>query len=133
MFEIKVKTQFCAAHYLENYKGKCEELHGHNWKVEATVTAKKLDKIGMVIDFKELKKLLNEIVTSLDHKFLNKLPQFSKSNTTSEIIAKYIFVELKKKLVRFLGVKKAKIVKLSKVSVWEQDNSCAAYQETQKQ
>ncbi len=133
MFEVKVKTQFCAAHYLKNYKGKCEELHGHNWMVEAIVTAKKLDNKGMVIDFKELKKLLSDVVTSLDHKFLNELPQFSKSNTTSEIIAKYIFVELKKKLVRFLGVKKAKIVKLSSISVWEQDNSCATYQETQKQ
>jgi len=132
MFEVKAVSHFCAAHYLVEYKGKCESLHGHNWQVEAVIRSKRLDHRGIVIDFKDLKKLLNEILSGLDHKLLNDLSFFHKRNTTSEIIAQFIFAELKKKLAEFLGPRKARIIKLKEVAVWEQENSCAIYRETQK-
>ncbi len=129
MFEVKVITHFSAAHYLKEYKGKCEELHGHNWKVEVTVEAKKLDKKGMVIDFKELRRILNEVVMYMDHKFLNEIPPFLKYNTTSEVIAQYIFKEFKKKLIKYLKIKRTKAIRVKEVSVWEQGDSCAIYRE----
>jgi len=130
MFEIKSIVTFSAAHYLREYKGKCESLHGHNWRVEAKVFSKELDHRGMVIDFKDLKILLGDIISNLDHKLLNDIPYFSKQNTTSELIARYIFTELAAKLRKFLGAKKSKIVRLKEVAVWEQDNSCAVYRDT---
>ncbi|OPX29933.1 MAG: 6-carboxytetrahydropterin synthase QueD [Candidatus Omnitrophica bacterium 4484_171] len=130
MFEVKAIVTFSAAHYLKKYKGKCESLHGHNWRVEAKVSSKKLDYRGMVIDFKDLKSLLREITSELDHKLLNDIPYFSKQNTTSELIARYIFRELSAKLRKFLGAKKSKTVRLEEIAVWEQDNSCAVYRDT---
>ncbi len=124
MFEVKVISSFCAAHYLDNYKGKCELMHGHNWKVEVIIRSKRLDSRGMVIDFKDLKKFLNDILSRLDHKLLNELPFFRKKNTTSEQIAQYIFTELNKR------IKKMKNASLKEVVVWEQENSCAVYRET---
>lgn len=132
MFELKVISHFCAAHYLTKYKGECESLHGHNWRVEAVVCSNKLDYRGIVIDFKDLKKSLNEILLGLDHKLLNDLPFFHKSNTTSEIIAKFIFIKLKKKISKFLNSKDSKVVKLKEVIVWEQENSCAKYRESRQ-
>jgi len=127
MFEVKAIVTFSAAHYLRKYKGKCESLHGHNWRVEARVSSKKLDYRGIVVDFKDLKKLLKEITSELDHKLLNDIPYFSKHNTTSELIAQYIFRELSVKLRKFLGARQSKIAKLREIAVWEQDNSCAVY------
>ncbi len=118
MFELKVSTEFSAAHSLREYKGKCEELHGHNWKVELEVSSKGLDKAGMLVDFKELKYKLNKIIKRLDHQHLNKLPYFKKVNPTSENIAKYIFQELDKIHFPF---------KLERVTVWESDSSCASF------
>ena len=117
MYEVKVLSEFSAAHHLREYRGKCEELHGHNWKVEAVVSSATLDKAGMLIDFKELKKSLNEILADLDHKDLNNIDYFKKQNPTSEIIAKYIFDNLSKN-----------IAGLKRVSVWETDRSCATYE-----
>lgn len=128
MFEVKAAVTFSAAHYLKKYKGKCESLHGHNWKVEVRVSSKRLDYRGMVIDFKDLKKLLREITSELDHKLLNDIPYFSKRNTTSELIAQYIFTKLAAKLRKFSGAKESRKVRLKEVAVWEQDNSCAVYQ-----
>ncbi len=118
MYSIKVESSFSAAHNLRGYKGKCEELHGHNWKVEVVVSADRLDKAGMVLDFKYLKSRLNKMLEQLDHKYLNKVTYFKKYNPTSENIAKYIYDRLK--------VQGSK-VKL--VTVWESDNSCATYDE----
>ena len=130
MFEVKAITTFSAAHYLKNYKGECESLHGHNWRVEATVSSEELDYRGMVIDFKDLKKLLKEVMSEFDHKLLNDIPYFSKHNTTSELIARYIFTKLSAKLHKFLEAEQLKTVKLKDVAVWEQDNSCAVYRQT---
>ena len=76
MFEVRVETQFSSAHHLLNYKGKCENQHGHNWIVEVCVTGEELDKSNILVDFKVLKKEVNEIVDYLDHKDINELPEF---------------------------------------------------------
>lgn len=117
MYNIKAEGTFSSAHNLRGYKGKCEELHGHNWKVEITVSSNKLDKIGMVMDFKYLKAKLNEVLDKLDHKYLNDLPYFKKVNPTSENIAKYIYDNLK-----------TAVAAIKSVRVWESDNSSAAYE-----
>ncbi len=117
MYNIKVEGNFSSAHNLKGYKGKCEELHGHNWRVEAVVSAALLDKSGMAMDFKALKKQLNACLERLDHKYLNRTPYFKKINPTSENIAKYIYDTLKKR-----------IRNISAVTVWENNTSCATYE-----
>ncbi|MEM7817184.1 MAG: 6-carboxytetrahydropterin synthase QueD [Candidatus Aenigmatarchaeota archaeon] len=121
MYKVKVVSNFSAAHFLKNYKGKCEALHGHNWKVEVVVKSNKLSSSGMVIDFGILKNKLNNILEDLDHKNLNKLNYFKNRNPTSEEIAFYVFSRLKDKLDK-------KNIKLEKVKVWETENSCAIYE-----
>ena len=120
MFEVSVKGSFSGAHRLKGYRGKCEALHGHNWDVEVFVSSRKLDRGGLSIDFKVLKKRLNEILNTLDHRDLNGIVFFKKGNPSAENIAKYIYVTLKKAL------KKEK-VSLRRVSVWETKDSCATY------
>jgi 6-pyruvoyltetrahydropterin/6-carboxytetrahydropterin synthase len=116
MYSVRVESTFSSAHNLRGYKGKCEELHGHNWKIEAVASKVKLDKAGMVLDFKYLKKELNKILDKLDHKYLNKIPYFKKVNPTSENIAEYIYCRLKP---RVPGIRS--------VTVWENNASCATY------
>ena len=77
MFEISVRDEFSSAHNLRGYKGKCEALNGHNWQVEVVVLSSKLDDIGMAIDFKKLKEIVNSVIKELDHTYLNELPYFS--------------------------------------------------------
>ena len=116
MYSIKVEASFSSAHNLRGYKGKCEELHGHNWKVEIIAADDKLDKSGMLLDFKYLKMKLNDVLEKLDHTHLNNIPHFKKFNPTSENIAKYIYDNLK-----------TEIHKLKSVTVWESENSSATY------
>jgi 6-pyruvoyltetrahydropterin/6-carboxytetrahydropterin synthase len=118
MYNIKVESNFSSAHNLRGYKGKCEELHGHNWKIEAVASSDKLDKTGMVLDFKYLKTRLNKRLEKLDHKYLNDLPYFKKVNPTSENIAKYIYDSLK-----------PSVPGLKHVTVWENNTSSATYEE----
>jgi len=116
MHVVKVDANFSSAHRLRGYKGKCEDLHGHNWKVEVSVAKDSLDKIGMVVDFKLLKAELNKILSKLDHRYLNSLSYFRKINPTSENIAKYIY-----------GCLQKKIKGLESVTVWENSSSSATY------
>lgn len=120
MFELKIITQFGAAHQLRNYNGKCENLHGHNWKIEVYVKGEELDKDGMLVDFKIIKDRTEEIIERFDHKFLNDLECFSEINPSSENIAKYIYEELEK------GISNNKI-KVSRITAWESDTACATY------
>ncbi|MBM3245996.1 MAG: 6-carboxytetrahydropterin synthase QueD [Candidatus Omnitrophica bacterium] len=116
MYKIKIESSFSAAHNLRGYKGKCENLHGHNWKVAVEVAADNLDKAGMVLDFKDLKMKLNRVLEKLDHKYFNRMPYFKKVNPTSENIARYIYDNLSSRVAGLLSV-----------TVWESNNSCATY------
>lgn len=120
MYELKTITQFGAAHQLRNYNGKCEHLHGHNWKIEVYVKGEKLEDDGMLVDFKIIKEKTNEIIERFDHKFLNDLECFSKINPSSENIARYIYEELEK------GINNGRIY-ISRVTAWESDTACATY------
>ena len=94
MFDIFIKTHFAGAHHLRDYPGDCEKPHGHNWKVEVTVRATELDKYGMGIDFKILKKIVKQAIDLLDHTDLNELPAFQDKNPSSEHIAEFLFAEI---------------------------------------
>jgi len=119
MFEIKILDTFSAAHSLQGYAGDCERLHGHNYKIEVVVASKILNELGIAIDFRDIKKLLKNIIKEMDHSYLNDLPQFKDKNPSSENIARYIYNAFKK------GIKHP--ARISRVAVWETDTSCAAY------
>ncbi len=120
MYHLTIHTHFAAAHNLINYQGDCENLHGHNWKVEVTVAAENLDKAGLAIDFKILKKETNNVLDRLDHKYLNDLEPFADISPSSEHIARFLFEEL-------TGVLNNDNVRVEKVNVWESDYACASY------
>jgi len=122
MFTLYVKDVFSAAHRLENYQGKCEELHGHNFFVEAVFTGDKLGNDGMLVDFKVLKRYVKNVLDILDHKYINEIPFFSERASSSEYIAMFIFQELKSSM-------NEEKVFLKEVRVWESENACAAYGE----
>jgi 6-pyruvoyltetrahydropterin/6-carboxytetrahydropterin synthase len=120
MFELKIITQFAAAHRLLNFQGKCEQLHGHNWKVEVFLQAARLDSAGLVRDFGEIKTITHEVLNGLDHHYLNELVPFKEENPSSEHIARYLFHELSRRL----NDDRAQV---SKISVWESDSACATF------
>lgn len=121
MFELTITVNFEAAHYINNYSGKCSRLHGHNWKVEVNIYGSKLDELGMLIDFRDLKATVNKIMLKLDHYCLNEIEPFCSINPTAENIAKYIYEQLLE--TREFDQDK----KLRSVKVWESLNSAAAY------
>lgn len=123
MFELMVETTFSAAHQLKGYKGKCERLHGHNWKVQVHVAVERLNEIDIAIDFHELKRLTNEVVSTLDHTVLNEIFPFTEKNPSSENIAKWIYDSLRKKI-------NDENIHLSAVTIWESETSSATYYET---
>ena len=125
MYYITIKGHFSSAHNLREYKGKCEDLHGHNWKVDVVLKGGKLDKTGMLVDFKEAKKWMNKVLGRLDHTYLNETPPFDQTNPTSENIAHYIFQEMKLKVKTYKNVP----VAVHKIMVWENENSAATYEE----
>jgi 6-pyruvoyltetrahydropterin/6-carboxytetrahydropterin synthase len=120
MYEVTIATGFSAAHRLRNYRGKCENLHGHNWKVEVTVRSESLDDTGLAMDFKELKGLTAEIMENFDHKNLSELPEFKEQNPTTENIARIIYEILEEKL-------NGRRAGIHKVSVSESETSRASY------
>lgn len=120
MFEVMIRTRFAAAHQLDLTGRKCENLHGHNWKVEVFVMGAELDHAGVLYDFGLLKKSVNAIMDELDHKFLNELAGiFPGGSPSSERIAVYIARALQPQLPAGLWV--------SRVNAWESDDSCATY------
>ena len=122
MYELSIETGFASAHQLRGYKGKCEKLHGHNWKVQISVTAERLNEIDLAIDFHELKKIANEVISPLDHAYLNDIFPFTEKNPSSENIAKWIYETMKKKI-------NDDNVRVSAVTVWESDTASASYYE----
>ena len=122
MYELTIETGFASAHQLRGYKGKCEKMHGHNWKVQVSVTAERLNDIDLAIDFHDLKRMANEVVSPLDHAFLNDIFPFTEKNPSSENIAKWIYDSMNKKLSE-------DNVRVSAVTVWESDTASASYYE----
>lgn len=122
MFEISREDSFSGAHRLRGYQGKCESMHGHNWRVKVFVGAEELDELGMVIDFHVLGKQLGETLNAVDHKDLNEVPPFDEINPSSENMAKYIFEEISRRV-------NSDRARVTKVKVWETDRSCATYRD----
>ncbi|MDD2898848.1 MAG: 6-carboxytetrahydropterin synthase QueD [Desulfuromonadaceae bacterium] len=122
MFKLTIRTSFAAAHNLMNYQGDCENLHGHNWKVEVAVTALELDKAGLGIDFKVLKREAGSIINELDHKYLNDIAAFKGISPSSELISKYLFERISERLNN-------DNIKVESITVWESDNASACYYE----
>jgi 6-pyruvoyltetrahydropterin/6-carboxytetrahydropterin synthase len=120
VYELTVLSHFAGAHRIRCLHGKCEGLHGHNWKIEVRVASRRLGRGGLVIDFGILKQKLESVISTLDHTYLNDLPHFSKREPSSENIAKYIFDALKKEL-------RGKAVVLKRVTAWESETACASY------
>jgi len=120
MYELKIITEFSAAHNLRNFRGKCEALHGHNWKVEVVLSGKSLDESGVVLDFAEVKGATSEIMSEIDHRYLNDLPFFTENNPSSENIARYIFHRLQEKIDNDR-------VRIRRVTAWESQDACASY------
>ena len=120
MYELKIEDAFAAAHKLRGYHGQCENLHGHNWKVEVVVRADRLDDIGLAVDFKELKEATTAVLDQLDHTYLNELPAFREQNPSSELLAKYIFEQVQDRVGR-------EGLWVHRVTAWESDNACASY------
>jgi 6-pyruvoyltetrahydropterin/6-carboxytetrahydropterin synthase len=122
MIELMVEQEFDAAHALRGYQGPCENLHGHTWKAQVVLEGEKLNEIGILCDFKEVKKILWTVLEKFDHHNLNDLPEFSKINPSSENLAKYMFETLQPKF----GALTPAVV-LKKVTVWESRETCASY------
>jgi 6-pyruvoyltetrahydropterin/6-carboxytetrahydropterin synthase len=124
MFEVSVEASFAAAHSLRGYHGKCENLHGHNYRVMLVVTGKELDKIGLLQDFTILKQALRTVTNHLDHKNLNELPPFDKVNPSAENLARFIHEETAK----HIGARELDGgAQLTSVTVWETETASATY------
>lgn len=120
MYEVSRESFFSAAHRLREYGGKCEALHGHNWRVRLNVRARELDELGMVLDFKVLKATLREVLERLDHKLINEVPPFDEVNPSAENLARYIAEETNRKIADDR-------VWVHSCEVWESDRSKATW------
>lgn len=120
MYELKVVTRFAAAHRLTMVGAKCENMHGHNWKIEVSLVGQRLDDAGVLMDFGEIKARLREVIDRVDHQFLNELDMFQGRQPSSERIAAFIAGELQKAIT-------TPAVRVSRVSAWESEDSCATY------
>lgn len=120
MYEVTIIKSFSAAHLLSQVGGKCEELHGHNFKIELSVGAEDLNSSGLLIDFRLVKEWLSEILEEIDHKHLNEVPFFAKLNPSAENVARFIAEKIEPKA-------KKEGVKVTRVKVWESDNAYVTY------
>ncbi len=124
-YTLKIVTDFASAHTLRDYPGACQRMHGHNWKVEVEARASQLDKLGMGIDFKEIKQATRTVADRLDHRYLNDLEPFIEINPTAENIAAYFFTELS-------GLLNNQDVCVHAVTLWETERACVRYSEEPK-
>ena len=123
MFEVSVEDTFAAGHALRGYRGKCENPHGHNYKVRITLAGEELDHIGLLYDFKDLKAAMGEVVDRLDHQYLNDIAPFRELNPSAENMARYFYQECAAKVNGKTGGR----VRVKEVRVWETDTSIATY------
>ncbi len=120
MFKLKVTTGFSAAHTLDGYPGDCSNLHGHSWKVTVSILCPEQDNIGLTVDFREVKRVLNETIDLYDHKYLNDMECFKDKNPTSEELARCLYHQLKPKFKEVGG-------ELVELEVWESENTSVVY------
>ena len=125
MFEVTVEAGFSSGHYLRNYKGKCENPHGHNYKVRVTLAGQELDHAGLLLDFKLLKNLLRPVVERIDHQMLNDLDPFTELNPSAENLAKYFYDQTSQQLAILTQGR----VRVKDVTIWETDTCTATYYE----
>jgi 6-pyruvoyltetrahydropterin/6-carboxytetrahydropterin synthase len=122
MFEVSVDETFAAGHALRGYKGKCENLHGHNYKVRVTLEGGELDSVGLLYDFVHLKEVIRTVIHSLDHRYLNEIPPFDELNPSAENISKYIYDATARELKAAPNG-----AHISSITVWETDTTAATY------
>jgi 6-pyruvoyltetrahydropterin/6-carboxytetrahydropterin synthase len=125
MFEVTVEDSFAAGHYLRNYKGKCENPHGHNYKIRVTLAGEELDKAGLLLDFKDLRDVMKHVIERLDHKMINELEPFTVLNPSAENLAKYFYDETNGRLRSTSSGR----VWVKTVTVFETDTTTATYSE----
>jgi 6-pyruvoyltetrahydropterin/6-carboxytetrahydropterin synthase len=123
MFEVTVEDTFAAGHYLRNYKGKCENPHGHNYKVRVTLQGRELDQAGLLLDFKDLKTVMKPTIDRLDHQMMNDIEPFKTLNPSAENLAKYFFDETNTRLKSTTSGR----VSVKVVTIWETDTTTATY------
>lgn len=121
MYEVIVRNYFSAAHQLRDFQGICENLHGHNWKIEVIVNSQVLDQIGVVVDFQIVEDKTKEILDVFDHQVLNNIAVFQDINPSAENIARFCFEELKQKLSSYTNIQ------VKKVTIWETDQYGASF------
>jgi 6-pyruvoyltetrahydropterin/6-carboxytetrahydropterin synthase len=123
MFQITVEETFAAGHYLRNYRGKCENPHGHNYRVRARLEGSELDQAGLLLDFKDLKQAIRPTMERFDHQMMNDLEPFNTVNPSAENIARYFFQQIKQHLARVTGGR----VTVKEVTIWETEATTATY------
>ncbi len=126
MFEVTVDDTFAAGHYLRNYKGKCENPHGHNYKVRVTLAGNELDKAGLLLDFKDLREVIRHVIERLDHRMINEVEPFTELNPSAENLAKYFYDESNSRLQRTTNGR----VHIKHVTIYETDTTTATYSES---
>ena len=125
MYEVTVEADFSSGHYLRNYQGKCENPHGHNYKVRVTLAGRELDKAGLLLDFKLLKNVLRPVIDRLDHQMLNDLEPFIELNPSAENLARYFYDETNLQLAEMTSGR----VRVKDCTIWEADTTTATYYE----
>ena len=121
MFEVTIEETFAAGHALRNYRGKCENVHGHNYRAEVTLRGAELDAIGLLVDFVELKRVVHAVLDRMDHQWLNDMPPFDELNPSAENMARYLYDEIA------AGLGPRGDVRVASVKLWETDTSSATY------
>jgi len=121
MFEVTIEETFAAGHALRNYRGKCENVHGHNYRCQVTLQGDQLDSIGLLVDFVELKRAVHSVLDRMDHQWLNEFPPFDAINPSAENMAKYIYDEV------HTGLQAKENVRIASVKLWETDTCSATY------
>jgi 6-pyruvoyltetrahydropterin/6-carboxytetrahydropterin synthase len=125
MYEVTVERGFSSGHYLRNYKGKCENPHGHNYKVRITLRGEKLDAAGLLLDFKDLKQVMRPVIDRIDHQMLNELDPFTDINPSAENLARFFFDETNRQLSEMTGGR----VSVKDCTIYETDTTTATYYE----
>ena len=121
MFEVTIEETFAAGHALRNYHGKCENVHGHNYRCQVTLAGQQLDSIGLLVDFVELKRVVHSVLDRMDHQWLNEFPPFDAINPSAENMARYIYEEVR------AGLQTKDGVTIASVKLWETDTCSATY------